>query len=131
MNQPDSKKRKFTYFEHRDVFAVLQEMADEETKKQGRVVTVPEIIRESALKRANTFLNKQGKSPIDYDTTAGKFAPGGIGSAVRAVVDLKGRMTVTDRHGNKLPDWKKVDQIPQLLRLYPKCRVNYLTPTPA
>lgn len=129
MNQPDSKKRKFTYFENKDVFAALQEMADEETQKQGRVVTVPELIRETALKRANMFLNKHGKKPTDYDTTAGKFAPGGVGSAARAEVDLKGKMNVFDRNGNKLPDWKKVEQIPQLLRVFPKCRITYLIPT--
>lgn len=131
MNQPDSTKKKFTYFENKQVFAALQDMAAEETARQGRVVTVPELLREAALKRANTYLSKRGKKTIDYDTTAGKFAPGGVGSAAQAVVDMKGRMTVTDRNGNKLAEWKKLEDLPKLLSLYPKCRVRYLTPNPA
>jgi hypothetical protein len=123
MNQPDKSKRKFTYFENRDVFIALTEMAKEETDKRGEIVTVPTLIREVALKRANEFRRGKGQKPIDYDPSAGKFAPVGAASPAQAVVDLKGNLAVFDRKGNKISGYNKLTQVPQLLRAFPKCRV--------
>jgi hypothetical protein len=123
MNQPDKSKRKFTYFENRDVFIALTQMAKEETEKRGEIVTVPALIREVMLKRANEFLRGKRQKPIDYDPSAGKFAPSGAAAAARAVVDLKGNLAVYDREGNKISGYSKLTQVPQLLRVFPKCRV--------
>ena len=123
MNQPDKAKRRFTYFENRDVFNTLTQIANEETEKRGEIVTVPALIREVALKRANEFLRRKGQEPIDYDPSAGKFAPSGARAAARAVVDLKGNLAVYDREGNKIGGYNKLAQVPQLLRAFPKCRV--------
>ena len=125
MNQASKSKRKFTFFENREVFAALQQMAKAETEKRGHIVSVPELIREISLKRANEYRVKQGKKPIQYDPSAGKFAPGGITSAAQAIVDANGRMVVHDRNGNRLTEWRKVQDIPSLLRLYPKCKIKY------
>jgi len=127
MNQPDKKKRKFTYFEFEEVFSEFIKMAEEETARTGRVVTAPELIRRDTLKHANAHRVKNGQKPLDLDPSAGKFAPGGVGSATQAVVDIKGKMNVYDRKGNKLTEWKKVEDIPHLLRLYPRCKVIYST----
>jgi hypothetical protein len=134
MNQPKRYKRKLTYFEHKKVFNVLEQIAKNQTKRHHEVqkVTVPQLIREDTLKLANRYLIDHGKEPIDYDTSAGKFAPKGIRStplkkvepkAVRAVVDIKGNVTVYDKKGSKLPNWKKLEELPRLLSLCPKCRV--------
>ena len=128
INTPGKQKRKVTYFENKKVYEALVKMAADETARQGRVVSVPELIREIALKRANAYLAKQGKKRIDYDPSAGKFAPGAVSSATRAEVDLNGKMSVYDREGNKLPAWKKIQEIPRLLRSYPKCKVVYQMP---
>jgi hypothetical protein len=126
MNTPKKNKKKYTYYDHKQVLATLEQVAKEETTKRGhgRNVTAPELIREMTLNLANKHLIEGGKEPIRYDTSAGKFAPGGIGSAANAVVDMKGRMTVYDKSGNKLDEWETVQDIPHLLRLYPKCRVS-------
>jgi hypothetical protein len=128
MNQPDSKKRKFTYFEFEDVFADLQKMAKEETGRCGHVVTVPELIRRITLKQVNAYRAKHGQKPLDYDPSAGKFAPGAVGSATQAVVDMKGKLVAYDRNENKLPEWKTVQDIPHLLRMFPRCKIIYASP---
>src|SRR3954447_22247484 len=128
MNRPHKDKRKFTYFENRQVFDTLVQIAKEKTAEQGRIVTVPELIREDTLAVANKFLRKHGKQPIEYDTGAGKFAPGSgrRGSAAECQVDIQGKIEVRDRLGNKLNEWKHVEQIPQLLRSYPKCKIVFV-----
>jgi len=124
MNQPSKDKTKFTFFEHKDVFSEMKQAAAEQSEKYGRIVKIPEIIRTLTLNFANERRKKLGKEPIDYDPASGKFAPPGIGSAKRAVLNMRGGgMTVTDNNGNRLPEWKSVKQIPSLLRLYPKCKM--------
>jgi hypothetical protein len=127
MNKPHEDKRKVTYFEHKQVFKTLQDIAKEETEKQGHLVEVPEIIRKSTLKLANKYRVQHGEKPIDYDPSSGKFAPGGADSAARCEVDLQGNIEVRDRRGNKMRKWKRISQLPRLLRLYPKCKVVYVS----
>jgi len=85
MNQPDRKKRKFTYFEFREVFDELKEIAHNESKNLSANVTVPEVVREMTLNRANQYRKLHGKKPLKLCPAAGKFAPGGNRPA-RAVV---------------------------------------------
>jgi|ERR1051326_7712488 hypothetical protein len=125
MNQPKRFKRKFTYGEHEAVVAAYDLEAATRTAREGRIVTRAEIAREASLKRANEIYKKHGKKTIDYDTSAGKFAPGGPAAADQALVDLRGRMIVVDKKGEEMPKWKKVEEIPQLLRLFPRCRIVY------
>jgi hypothetical protein len=127
MNQPDKNKRKFTYFEHKNVFATLQLIAKDETSIRGREVTVPELIRKETLVLANKYRRKHGKPEIEYDPSGGKFVPGGPLSAARCEVDLQGNMEVRDRCGNRMRKWKRISQLPQLLSLYRKCKVVYVT----
>ena len=83
-----------------------------------------EIIRTLTLNFANEIRKKQVKEPIDYDPRSGKFAPGGVGSAKHAVVNMKGGMAVFDKNGKRLPEWKSVTEIPRLLRVYPKYKIT-------
>jgi hypothetical protein len=125
MNQPDKKKRKFTYFEHKKVFNTLERIAKDETSMRGRIVTVPELIRNLTKALANEYRSKRGKRLINYDTSAGKFAPSKVGSPTDAFVYIDGRMEVFDKTGKKMNEWKNVTQLPELLRLYPKCKVQF------
>src|SRR5207237_10443735 len=112
---------KFTYFEHKEVFETLRQIAIEETDRPGHRVTVPELIRKITLKLANKYLVRHGKKPIDYDTSAGKFAPGDP-SPDKVVVDEKGAVTVHCK-GNKLPWSIRPQELESLLKRYPKCRL--------
>ena len=125
MNKPDEKKRKVTYFEHKGVYATLEQIAGDETKIQPYAVSVPEIIRTLTLARANGYLRKHGQKQIDYDPSAGKFAPANAASPANAFVNMRGGLKVFDKLGNQIKRWSKVIQIPELLRLYPKCRIEY------
>jgi hypothetical protein len=124
MNQPSKDKKKFTFFEQKDVFSELQQAATTQTETYGRIIKVPEIIRTLTLNFANEIRKKQGKEPIDYNPASGKFAPGGVGSAKQAVVNMKGEMAVFDKNGKRLPEWKSVTEIPRLLQVYPKCKIT-------
>jgi hypothetical protein len=122
MNQPNRNKRKFTYFEHKEVIATLQQMAKEETEGPGHIVTVPELIRRSTLKLANKYLTRHGKKQIDYDPSAGKFAPGNP-LPDKVVVNEKGDVTLYCK-GHKLPWSITLQDIERVLRRCPKCRVK-------
>ena len=125
MNQPGKDKRKFTYFENKLVFDTLQLVAQDEARTRGGAVTVSELIRNSTLDCANKYRRKQGQPDIKHDTSGGKFAPGSASSARQCVVDLQGNMDVSDKRGKKMDEWKKIKQLPELLRLYRKCKVVY------
>jgi len=122
MNKPDRNKRKFTYFERKEVMETLQQMAEEETEGPGYIVTVPELIRRSTLNLANRYLKRHDKKPIEYDPSAGKFAPGNP-SPDNLVVNEKGDVTLYCK-GNKLPWSITLQDIERLLRRCPKCRVK-------
>jgi hypothetical protein len=125
MNQHHKDKRKFTYFEHKNVFSTLELIAEEETSMHGRIVRVPELIRRMTRVRANKYRTKHGQPEINYDTSSGKSAPPPGGSATLALVNMRGGMEVFDKRGNKMKEWTKVDQIPDLLRGHPKCKIQY------
>src|SRR6266576_6208847 len=116
MNTPDENKRKVTYFEHKEVYATLKQIAGDETKLQTYAVTVPEVIRTLTLLRANEYLRKHGRKQIAYDPSAGKFAPANAASPARALVNMRGGLKVFDKLGNQIKRWSKVAQIPELLR---------------
>jgi hypothetical protein len=123
MNQPDRDKRKFTYYEHNGVFATLQLIAKDETSTRGRIVRASELIRNMTRARANEYHRKHGQPRIKYDTTSGKFAPSSVDSATLALVTINGDLKVFDKQGKKMNNWRKVTQLPDLLRLHPKCKV--------
>src|SRR5205823_14507977 len=125
MNQLHKDKRKFTYFENTQVFDTLTQIADHETARQGRTVTIPELIREKTLPLANRYLCERGQQEIEYDTHAGKFAPSSANSATLCTIDSKGNLDVRNKRGKKMDKWKKVTQVPQLLSSYPKCKIEY------
>jgi hypothetical protein len=126
MNQPNNDKRKYTYYEHREVYATLVQIAEEETKSQPYTVTVGQIIRTLTWLRVNEYRKKHGQKPIMCDPAAGaKFAPGNAALPHRAVVNMRGGMTVYDKRGNKIKSWSNVSQIPELLRLFPRCKIEY------
>jgi hypothetical protein len=125
-NQPNENNRKVTYQEHKEVYATLVRMADEETKNQPYTVSVGQKIRTLTWRHVNQYLTKHGQKPIMYDPAAGaKFAPGNAALPHRAVVKTGGGMTVYDKCGNKIKGWSNVSQIPELLRLFPRCRIEY------
>src|SRR5262249_3355672 len=125
-NQPSEIKRKVTYPEHKEVHATLVRIADEETKSQSYTVSVAQIIRTLTLGHVNQYLTKHGQKPIMYDPAAGaKFSPGNAALPPRAVVNMRGGMTVYDKRGNKIKGWSNVSQIPELLRLFPRCTIEY------
>ena len=125
-NQPNENYRKVTYQEHKEVYATLVRIADEETKSQPYTVSPSQIIRTLTWRHVNQYLTKHGQKPIMYDPAAGaKFAPGNAALPHRAVVNMRGAMTVYDKRGNKIKGWSNVSQIPELLRLFPKCRIEY------
>ena len=125
MNTPSKNKRKVTYQEHKSVHATLKQIAADETKTQPYPVSVGEVLRTLTLARANEYRRKRGQPPIAYDPSAGKFAPGNAASPAGASVNLRGDMKVFDKLGNQIKGWSKVSQIPEILRLYPKCRIEY------
>jgi hypothetical protein len=106
----------------RKVFETLQQIGREETERPKYVVTIPELIRRSTLELANRYLERHGEEQIDYDTSAGKFAPGKP-SPDTLVVNEKGQVTLFSK-GNKLPWSIKLKEIDDLLKRYPNCRVK-------
>jgi hypothetical protein len=124
-NKPDKDKAKYTYFDNKDVLNTLKQIANERSKAQGGYVTVPEVIRKATLALANEYLRKHNKQEIKYEWRAGKFAPGSASSAARCEVDLQAKMNVFDKRGKKMREWNHIAQLPQLLRLCPKCKVVY------
>src|SRR6266480_5218219 len=124
MNQPNRKKRKFTYFEFREVFNELKQIAHDESKNLSTNVTMPEVVREMTLNRANQYRKLRGKKPLKLCPAAGKFAPGGYRPA-RAVVTKSAQLEVFDKNGQLMPqytgDVRK--SLPQLLRRFPRCLV--------
>ena len=125
MNQSHKDKRKFTDFENTEVLDNLAQIADEETASQGRTVTIPELIRERTLSLVNRYLRERGHPKIKYDTQAGKFAPGNANSATFCTVDSNGNIDVRNKLGKKMNEWKNINQVAQLLRSYPKCKLEY------
>lgn len=125
-NSPDTKKSKYTLFLHKDVLKIYEALAVEETIKQGHKVTVPELIRIDGLKRANAVLAKRpdlrkvvgGKKTLDLDPSAGKFASAGPASVHTVVIEPNGKILALNKKGDILPQWKKLEQMPEITRLF-------------
>jgi hypothetical protein len=122
-----AEKKKFTFFVHRDVFKIYETLAEEESKKQGRRVTVPELMRVDGLKRANAMLAKRpdlrkvvgGKKTLDLDPGSNsKFASAGPASVHTVVIGKDGKIMALNKKGDVLPQWKKLDQLPEITRLF-------------
>lgn len=132
-NQPDSAKSKYTLFFHKDVLKIYAKLADEESKKQGHKVTVPELIRIDGLKRANAVLAKRpdlrklvgGKKTLDLDPSAGKFASSGPASVHTVIVRPGGKIEALNKKGDVLPQWKRLDQLEEITRLFRVKRVEH------
>lgn len=69
-NALDKDKRRVTYAEWKDVFGVIEEIAEARSRDAGRTISPTEIIREIVLKRANAELVKQGKKRLKRDPTS-------------------------------------------------------------
>jgi len=110
---------------NKDVKSTLELIAKDETSMHGRIVSVAELIRRMTRASANEYRRKHGQPEINYDTSAGKYAPHPSGSATLALVNMRGGMEVFDNRGKKMNKWTKVDQIPDLLRCHPKCKIQY------
>lgn len=132
-NAPDNRKRKFTFFVHQDVFNIYEKIAAEESEKLGRKVTVPELIRTDGLKRANDVLAKRpdlrkvvgGKKHLDLDPSAGKFASSGPASVHTVIVRPGGKIEALNKRGDLLPQWKKLDQLEEITRLFRVKRIKH------
>lgn len=125
-NQPAKDKVKYTLFFHDDVLNEFAKMAEEETEKQGRPVTVPEIIRDATIKRANEHRKKQGKKLFDLDPSAGKFASWGTAFVAQVVVHPGGRIEAFNKRGQRVGEWKRLDQLEKICRLFPRVRVKHV-----
>jgi hypothetical protein len=124
--QAHRSKRKITYFEHKDVHAELERIAKEEGEKRGHKIYWAELIRNMTLELANEHRKKRNAEPIAYDPSSGKFAPAGVPMPDQAVVDAEGRLTVYDKkNGKVMNEWKKVAQVPELLRRFPRVKFRY------
>ncbi|SRR6266480_282783 len=88
MNQPHKDKKKYTYYDHKDVLTTLMIIAKDEASTRGRTVTVPELIRNLTSARTNTYLRKRGQREIKYDTSDGGFGPTSVKS-IRAQMKTK------------------------------------------
>lgn len=132
-NSASPLKRKFTFFVHRDVFKIYEKLADEESEKQGRKVTVPELMRIDGLKRANEVLAKRpdlrkavgGKKHLDLDPSAGKFASSGPASVHTVIVRPGGKIEALNKRGDILPQWKNLDQLEEITRLFRVKRIEH------
>lgn len=124
-SQPSILKSKFTYFEHKDVLTELKQMAKEESDKRGRTVTLPELIREVALKRANERRKKMGKKLLDLDPSAGKFASAGPGAVSQVIIRTGGKIEAYNKKGDRLPEWKKLEQLEEITRLFRRVKVGH------
>ena len=125
MNQPDKKKQKFTYFEFREVLDELKQIAASESKNLAKNVTLPEVIRELTLNRANQHRKLNGKAPLEgLDPAAGKFAPGAARPA-RAVITKKLRLEVFDKNGKLMPEYggEVHKGLRRLRQHFPRCPV--------
>jgi hypothetical protein len=132
-NQESPLKKKFTLFVHREVFKIYEKLAAEESEKQGRKVTVPELMRIDGLKRANDVLAKQpeyrkvvgGKKQLDLDPSAGKFASSGVASVHTVIVRPGGKIEALNKAGVVLPQWKKLEQLEEITRLFRVKRIEH------
>lgn len=129
MNQVSKIKRKLTYFEFKDIFKELTVLAKEESDKQGRTVTIGEIVRRASLEKANEHRKKNGKKLLDLDTSAGKFAPSGQMAADQCIVNADGKtITVYSKNGSIMSAYQKLSQLPTLLQHFPKVKMVYEMP---
>lgn len=125
-NQPSETKAKTTLFLHKDVLKIYDKIAEEESKKQGRTVTVPELIRIDGLRTANEVLAKRpeyrklvgGKKVLELDPSAGKYGAVGNEAVARIVIRPGGKIEAFNRRGEMLPRWKRLDQIEEITAKY-------------
>lgn len=125
-NSPASDKKKTTMFLHADVLKIYDKIAEDESKKLGRTVTVPELIRIDGLKRANEVLAHRpdyrklvgGQKHLDLDPSAGKYGATGNESVVRIVIRPGGKIEAFNKKGDQLSQWKRLDQIEEITAKY-------------
>jgi hypothetical protein len=125
MNAPDKSKKKFTFFIHKDVFKIYEQIAKDESEKLGRTVTVPELLRRDSLERANSVLKKKGKRLLDLDPSAGKFASAGPNSVAQVIIRPGGRIEAYNKKGDRLREWKHLNQLEEITRLYRRVKVAH------